>query len=189
MKKDFDILELISDDRELKNFSNEKLIGLKQKYPYSSILDLAINRNHFLNTGNLSLLDITEFVSKTDNPGIAFIAAIREEVLEEKSEKKKVKSAKTKVKSEKIKIKSQKSEINKIKSEKDSAKTLKNVKEVDKKRVISDLSQGIASEQLANIYLKQGMLDEAIEMYRRLSLQNSEKSVYFAEILKKLINK
>ena len=148
-------------------------------------------------------MQITDFIRKTDNPGNAFVAVVRDEVekTKVKSTKAKVKSTKlrqsrnpelasgTKVKSTKTKVKSEKPEIKDNKKERDSSMTLKKVKGDEKDRVISDLSQGIASEQLANIYLKQGMKEEAIEMYRRLSLQNSEKSVYFAEILKKLINK
>lgn len=47
---------------------------------------------------------------------------------------------------------------------------------------------GLASESLAKVYLKQGKYDKAIDMYRKLSLRNPQKSAYFAlkieEILK-----
>jgi len=47
---------------------------------------------------------------------------------------------------------------------------------------------GLASESLAEIYIKQGKYDKAIDMYRKLSLRNPQKSPYFArkteEILK-----
>ena len=39
----------------------------------------------------------------------------------------------------------------------------------------------LVSEELAEIYLAQGLKSEAVEIYRKLSLLNSEKSVYFAE--------
>lgn len=38
----------------------------------------------------------------------------------------------------------------------------------------------LASESLAEIMVKQGKYDKAIEMYRKLSLRNPQKSVYFA---------
>ena len=42
------------------------------------------------------------------------------------------------------------------------------------------------SEELAEIYLNQGLYEEAIDTYRKLSLLNSEKSIYFAELIAKI---
>ena len=47
----------------------------------------------------------------------------------------------------------------------------------------------IVSEELAEVYLAQGMNDEAAAIYRKLSLLNPEKSVYFAEKIGKLNRK
>ncbi|MFR9503803.1 MAG: hypothetical protein SNH73_05070 [Rikenellaceae bacterium] len=47
----------------------------------------------------------------------------------------------------------------------------------------------IVSEELAKIYLTQGLNREAIEIYRKLSLLNSEKSVYFAKLISMIENK
>lgn len=46
----------------------------------------------------------------------------------------------------------------------------------------------IVSEELAAIYLSQGLRRETIAIYRKLSLLNPEKSVYFAELIGKLEN-
>ena len=44
-----------------------------------------------------------------------------------------------------------------------------------------DEEDDLVSEELAEIYLAQGLKCEAVEIYRKLSLLNSEKSIYFAE--------
>ena len=47
---------------------------------------------------------------------------------------------------------------------------------------------GASPLEVAEIYLAQGLCDKAIAIYRKLSLLNPEKSVYFAELIGKLEN-
>ena len=51
-----------------------------------------------------------------------------------------------------------------------------------------DDEDDLVSEELAEIYLAQGLKSEAIEIYRKLSLLNSEKSIYFAEKIENIEN-
>ncbi|MFI3302470.1 MAG: hypothetical protein SNH35_02470 [Rikenellaceae bacterium] len=44
----------------------------------------------------------------------------------------------------------------------------------------------LVTEELAEIYLSQGLIVEAKRIYTKLSLLNSEKSVYFAELIEKI---
>ncbi len=49
-----------------------------------------------------------------------------------------------------------------------------------------DDEDDIVSEELAEVYIAQGLKEEAIAIYRKLSLLNTEKSIYFAEKIEKL---
>lgn len=47
--------------------------------------------------------------------------------------------------------------------------------------------EGLASESLADIYMKQGKYDQAIEMYKKLSLRNPQKNTYFARKIEEIL--
>ncbi len=47
--------------------------------------------------------------------------------------------------------------------------------------------EGLASESLADIYIKQKKYDKAIEMYKKLSLQNPQKNAYFARKIEEVL--
>ena len=47
--------------------------------------------------------------------------------------------------------------------------------------------EGLASESLADIYIKQGKYEKAIEMYRKLSLRNPQKNAYFARKIEEVL--
>ena len=49
-----------------------------------------------------------------------------------------------------------------------------------------DEDDDLVSEELAEIYAKQGLNSEAIEIYRKLSLLNPKKSAYFADQIEKI---
>ena len=52
-----------------------------------------------------------------------------------------------------------------------------------------DLEDELVSEEIAEIYEKQGLYAEAIATYRKLSLLNSEKSIYFARLISEIEDK
>ena len=55
----------------------------------------------------------------------------------------------------------------------------------DSDLAVADIEEDdeLVSEEIAEIYEKQGLYDEAIATYRKLSLLNSEKSIYFARLI------
>ena len=157
--------QIFKDKDILKNISVEELLIMEKKYPFSSTVDILINRQHFIEEGNLSIIKMIPLINKTDNPGLAFVSIV--DIFKEK-----------KIKSKKLK----KEKKHKRKEKKAKADSQKNTEK-------ENLHSGIVSEELAKIYVKQGLKKQAIEMYRKLILQNPEKSAYFAKILKKLNKK
>jgi pentatricopeptide repeat protein len=47
--------------------------------------------------------------------------------------------------------------------------------------------EGLVSESLAEIHVKQGKYDKAIDMYRKLSLRNPQKNAYFARRIEEIL--
>jgi len=53
---------------------------------------------------------------------------------------------------------------------------------------IIDGADELLTEELAEVYLKQGLFEQAREIYRRLSLLYPKKSIYFAELIERMEN-
>ena len=60
---------------------------------------------------------------------------------------------------------------------------------MDRFEAIEEADEEFMSEELAEIYAKQHLFDLAIEIYEKLSLQDSQKSIYFAELIEDLKRK
>jgi len=125
--------------------------------------------------------------------------------IEKISKKRKTESAKVKTK-EKVKVKPEKiktiikndseirNDFTKWLLDKDSILNESKYKtekvNIQEAKSISDesslLKDEIISESLAKVYVKQGLIREALEMYQKLSLKSPKKSSYFAAIIENL---
>ena len=61
----------------------------------------------------------------------------------------------------------------------------------DEVKTVADFDDedDLVTEELAEIYRQQGLNDEACAIYRKLSLRNPEKSVYFAELIDEIASR
>jgi hypothetical protein len=133
------------------------LLELKKKFPFSTVPDLAINKKAYQTNGNISIVKILELVNKTNNSGLAIASIVG--LINEKNKKEDDKTTEV-------------PQISGI--------------ETDEDKSIEYLNEGIATEQLAKIYLQQGLKKEAIEIYKKISLQNKKKIIYLQNFRKSI---
>lgn len=125
----------------------EELNLLISKYPFSFIQNLIKNKIGFEQSGDISMADVLELSRKTDNPGLALVASLKNKII-----------------------------LNSL--------VEKNVKENTNTEINTDintLNDNIASEGLAKIFLKQGLKEDAIKIYKRISLLNNKNNSTFAK--------
>ncbi len=193
--------------------SPEDVYKLQELYPFAGILDLHLNRISYAEYGDVSMSGLSGLISRTDNPGLAFVASVsgesykKEEELYEKDllknkleelsspeslflrKKYKLEVVENTVGSEYVKRRKylfeeikRRHKLYHFKKKWKADKRTENLEQTEK----IGLNKSVASEKLAEIYLKQGLKDKAIEMYNQLILDNPKKSDYFAQILKKI---
>jgi hypothetical protein len=139
-------------DKNIFNLSQEELLEMKKKYPFSCIPDLALNKILFSSNENVSLQQISELIRKTNNPGLSLASVIDRSGISSYNN-----------------------------GNKNYDKQNIETNSVDEDKLNSELNEEIATEQLAKIYLQQGLKKEAIEIYKKISLQNKKKSNKFAK--------
>ena len=141
-------------NKSIFDMEEAELLELKRKYPFSSVLDFALNKKSLVATHDISLVRLLELIKKTNNSGLSFTSVIGD-----------YKSLRGKTGVKNIIPKDDESGNNDSDEESDG----------------KYLNEGISSEHLAKIYLKQGLKKEAIEIYKKISLYNKKKSSTFAK--------
>lgn len=139
------------------DFDEDGLLELKRKFPFSCVPDLAINEKAYQANGNISVVKMLELINKTNNSGLA-LASIVSLI----NEKQKTGGGRT-------------TEVPEIPGN-----------ETDEDNITEYLNEGIATEQLAKVYLQQGLKKEAIEIYKKISLQNKKKVIHLQNFRKSI---
>lgn len=192
MNEKLDINTLLTNKERLLAADWEPLVSLQKKYPFSPVIAQLLAKKHFLETGFVESSYFQKSLQLQDNPGqsVAFL-----NIWEEKTKTKKSKKKLTRKKEPQKTSETRKEKSDEHYSEFTQWLLDKNLMVIGDQKEKSEQEPGaadynlrdeIVSESLARIYEKQGLIKEAIEMYRKLSLINPEKSAYFAEIIENL---
>ena len=205
MQDNYFLDKLLNDKEALLDANWDLLYDLKKRHPYSLIINQLVAKKHYLETGYLHSAHYKDTLRIQDNPGTTYANMIRwsKKSLKKRTSKLPVEEAGEIIIEEEEKKPELKFELPKTYVQKDAFEGVTNeftlwlLKKdqrvnVDSKGMdtsgedVIQLKEEIISESLAKIYEKQGLIGEAIEMYRKLSLKNPEKSAYFAEIIENL---
>jgi hypothetical protein len=197
--------KLLYDKEALLDADWDVLRDLQKQYPFSLIINQVVAKKHFLETGHLQSTHFINALHLQEDPGLGYANML-------KWSKKSLKKVKRKLRDEllddtKPQMVEKKISHHDLSQEKDPVDIYSDItneftlwliaknkgiggtgsltEESPKARDI-ELKEEITSEALAKIYEKQGLIEEAIRMYQKLSLKNPEKSTYFAEIIENL---